>query len=1076
MPASSSPPSSPTRPARASPPSSPPPPPRPARFWKRAVPVPEGSGSLAEIRERLFRVAQTHGIDATRVAVAHAAALLAAAVPSSPGGPRESGTNDSRSSQQKIALEAARDATRDLERRFAADPEGARAGLVREAWPVLSGRAFKPNDTSSDGSNTTQSAPCASGDAFAAYFAWIRACRLSSSASCFREARDFAARGDAEAEAREEAEAKLHARRADAADAAATTAKALAAMVRRAAGSYRLGAVRVEAFLGAEAHDAPPGGARGFVAALAEALAPAAAAAPASSAAAAAAVAAAGALARAVSTAPALPAPLAELPAPASAAAVAAATATLRPDRGPGSKKIRAAHERWAAAAAHLRGMLPADVFAFARHAAFETAPHPFERLFSSPLSSPFKGEENETRPKRFGASFASEAALSARLAALADAEKRLAALAAEVSSSKRENVSALLESTRASLARLSLVAAARGRAACARRRRAGGARSRRRFLGNRDGQPRVVRRLLLLRDERRRASIRGARRVRACHVRLRGEHTRRARAARVVFRRRPRARHRRARRDGGARRRRRRRNARAVDAGAFSDAARRVRLAARGVSASARGDGELSTLSTLSSDAADAARAAVFEAIRAFATSSRTPPSARATALEILSENCSAHTQRRGDSNGGENARENTRGVERRARPSDAADADADDGQDRETQIINGSSGLSEPEPESQSSFDAGFVADDVVALLAARTSAAAAAVVPDPATSEADAASVASPENARAWFERLLSNVFAPPLSRTFGDKEDGTQTTTQTLAALVAVPALWDRAAPWRATPEGRDAVSRCRVELMVAAFARGAKTFEAREDALATLASFLGDDAFFFTPTRTCLVADGWDEADGWDDADGWGDDASASHPSRDAEETLFPKRFSEEKQKRVPEVTSSAGKETSFPFRPEDAARVVAAAFAGGTDDDDEAAYEQTVFAAKVALLFPFPDLHEETLARLAAIRETERATERSAFSHKKRNLLSLRDPDPAFAALAAARLPSLLSSDSRAGPSTPRAKSARDLAVETVLARRMAQRRRARDEGVRVSRDDDALAAFAASAFAAARR
>ena len=501
------------------------------------------------------------------------------------------------------------------------------------------------------------------------------------------------------------------------------------------------------------------------------------------------------------------------------------------------------------------------------------------------------------------------------------------------------------------------------------------------------------------------------------------------------------------------------------------------MRLAARGVSASARGDGELSTLSTLSSesDAADAARAAVFEAIRAFATSSRTPPSARATALEILSENCSANTQRRGDSNGGENARENTRGFERRARPSDAADADADDGQDRETQIINGSSGLSEPEPESQSSFDAGFVAEDVVALLAARTSAAAAAVVPDPATSEADAASVASPENARAWFERLLSNVFAPPLSRTFGDKEDGTQTTTQTLAALVAVPALWDRAAPWRATPEGRDAVSRCRVELMVAAFARGAKTFEAREDALATLASFLGDDAFFFTPTRTCLVADGWDEADGWDDADGWGDDASASHPSRDAEETLFPKRFSEEKQKRVPEVTSSAGKETSFPFRPEDAARVVAAAFAGGTDDDDEAAYEQTVFAAKVALLFPFPDLHEETLARLAAIRETERATERSAFSHKKRNLLSLRDPDPAFAALAAARLPSLLSSDSRAGPSTPRAKSARDLAVETVR-RAPPFRRRARDEGDFVSRDDDALAAFAASAFAAARR
>ena len=128
----------------------------------------------------------------------------------------------------------------------------------------------------------------------------------------------------------------------------------------------------------------------------------------------------------------------------------------------------------------------------------------------------------------------------------------------------------------------------------------------------------------------------------------------------------------------------------------------------------------------------------------------------------------------------------------------------------------------------------------------------------------SEADAASVASPENARAWFERLLSNVFAPPLSRTFGDREDGTQTiqttqTTQTLAALVAVPALWDRAAPWRATPEGRDAVSRCRVELMVAAFARGPKTFEAREYALATLASFLGDDAFLFSPSLS-LVAE------------------------------------------------------------------------------------------------------------------------------------------------------------------------------------------------------------------------
>jgi hypothetical protein len=135
-----------------------------------------------------------------------------------------------------------------------------------------------------------------------------------------------------------------------------------------------------------------------------------------------------------------------------------------------------------------------------------------------------------------------------------------------------------------------------------------------------------------------------------------------------------------------------------------------------------------------------------------------------------------------------------------------------------------------------------------------------------------------------------------------------------------------------------------------------------------------------------------------------------------------------------------------------------------------------------VFAAKVALLFPFPDLHDETLARLAAIRETKRA-----FSHKKRKPpldkgskpsdFVRKDPDPAFAALAAVRLPSLLSSDSRAGPSTPRAKSARDLAAETVLARfAFAFRRRARDEEDFDSRDDDALAAFAASAFAAARR
>ena len=152
--------------------------------------------------------------------------------------------------------------------------------------------------------------------------------------------------------------------------------------------------------------------------------------------------------------------------------------------------------------------------------------------------------------------------------------------------------------------------------------------------------------------------------------------------------------------------------------------------------------------------------------------------------------------------------------------------------------------------------------------------------------------------------------------------------------------------------------------------------------------------------------------------------------------------------------------------------------------AGGTDDDDdEAAYEQTVFAAKVALLFPFPDLHDETLARLAAIRETKRA-----FSHKKRKPpldkgskpsdFVRKDPDPAFAALAAVRLPSLLSSASRAGPSTPRAKSARDLAAETVLARFAAARRY--DDAARVlaarSRTHASLATAADAAPALVQR
>ena len=527
----------------------------------RAVPVPEGSGSLAEIRERLFRVAQTHGIDATRVAVAHAAALLAAAVPSSPGGPRESGTNDSRSSQQKIALEAARDATRDLERRFAADPEGARAGLVREAWPVLSGRAFKPNDTSSDGSNTTQSAPCASGDAFAAYFAWIRACRLSSSASCFRAARDFAARGDAEAEAREEAEAKLHARRADAADAAATTAKALAAMVRRAAGSCPPGAVRVEAFLAREAHDAPPGGARGFVAALAEALAPAAAAAPASSAAAAAAV-----TRPARWRAPCPPRPLCPPRSPSSPRRLGGGCGggdgdvCARP--GPGKqedpRRARALGRRRRALTRHASG---GRLRLRAPRGVRDGAAPVREVVFFSFVFS-FQRRRNETRPKRFGASFASEAALGASRRARRRREAPRRARRGGFVVEKRTHPRS--SSPRAPRWRALAGRRRAGRAACARRRRAGGARSRRRFSETETDSPGVVRDAFFssaTNGAARRFAALGA----SAHAMFGFEESTRdgARAARVVFRRRPRARHRRARRDGGARRRRRRRNAR---------------------------------------------------------------------------------------------------------------------------------------------------------------------------------------------------------------------------------------------------------------------------------------------------------------------------------------------------------------------------------------------------------------------------------------------------------------------------------------------------------------------------------
>jgi hypothetical protein len=90
------------------------------------------SGALAETRARLFRVAETHGVDLTRVAVAHAAALLAETKTEYPY--EKNAANETKAS---FALDAARDATRDLERVFSVDPEGARSGLIHEAWPAL---------------------------------------------------------------------------------------------------------------------------------------------------------------------------------------------------------------------------------------------------------------------------------------------------------------------------------------------------------------------------------------------------------------------------------------------------------------------------------------------------------------------------------------------------------------------------------------------------------------------------------------------------------------------------------------------------------------------------------------------------------------------------------------------------------------------------------------------------------------------------------------------------------------------------------------------------------------------------
>ena len=291
------------------------------------------------------------------------------------------------------------------------------------------------------------------------------------------------------------------------------------------------------------------------------------------------------------------------------------------PDRGPGSKKIRAAHERWPPpprtyAACFRR------TSAFARHAAFETAPHPFERLFSSPLSSPFKGEETNA-PETFRRFVRAGGGASARLAALADAESASPRSPRRFRRRKRERI------------RAPRVHARLAGAPLAGRRRAGRAAA----LGD-DALAALEAAAVSSETETdspasfdaffSSATNGAARRLAgSARPRMPCSASRRAHATRAS-------------RAGGfstssprsspPRATRRRRSppppatgTRAVDAGAFSDAARRVRLAARGVSASARGDGELSTLSTLSSDAADAARAAVFEAIRAFATSSRT-------------------------------------------------------------------------------------------------------------------------------------------------------------------------------------------------------------------------------------------------------------------------------------------------------------------------------------------------------------------------------------------------------------------------------------------------------------------
>ena len=373
----------------------------------------------ASIRDTAFQIAERNGLDLTQVAVTHAAATLQ--------------TMDSTETDD---LNVIRESLPFLEKQFARDPEHAIAGLTNIAWKTL---------------QSLQSPHASYGAAHAVYYGWLKKCRLGLSANCFRAARGAT---DAAQKSQKEEEAKRHARNADAADAASMTAQKIESMAQRASGSYRLGPVRISAFLGKEGFDAPPGGAHEILKAFVETLSPAAAAATVSAASSAAATSAASALARAVASAPKLPPGLDELPALTSAASLAAATVTLRPDMCAGGRARASPEARWAAAAKHFCGMLPVDLAAFTRHAVFADAPHPFNRFGEVSMS---KQTDQETSKS----SFASEAPLAVRVAALQQALMKLNERGAN------SEIQGLASSIRVSLGRLELVQAVRSSTPC---------------------------------------------------------------------------------------------------------------------------------------------------------------------------------------------------------------------------------------------------------------------------------------------------------------------------------------------------------------------------------------------------------------------------------------------------------------------------------------------------------------------------------------------------------------------------------------------------------------------------------